>query len=225
MAEAPSASRRTSQSAPGGPGSGSRPTRREEYSESTRRALVDHAAELFAERGYAGTSLDEVVARARVTKGALYHHFAGKQGLFEAVFDRYEAVMVERSAAAVADQRDAVAMAVAGLEAYLDVCLDPGYQRVVLQDAPAIFGYEQWREREEDCALGLIRRVVTALDAAGELPPLPLETLSQLLFGAFGAAAVTIAAASDPRQSRAEVIETIVAMLAGLRIQAAGAGG
>lgn len=186
---------------------------------------MDHAAELFAERGYAGTSLDEVVARARVTKGALYHHFAGKQGLFEAVFDQYEAVMVERTAAAVADERDAVAMAVAGLGAFLDVCLDPGYQRVVLQDAPAVFGYGQWREREEDCSLGLIRRVVTALDAAGALPPLPLETLSQLLFGAFGAAALTIASAADPRQARAEVVETFVAMLEGLRAQAAGGAG
>lgn len=165
------------------------------------------------------------MARARVTKGALYHHFAGKRGLFEAVFDQHQAVMVERSEAAVADQQDAVGMAVAGLGAFLDVCLDPGYQRVVLQDAPAVFGYEQWREREEDCSLGLIRRVVGALDDARELPPLPLETLSQLLFGAFGAAAITIASAADPQQARQGVIETIAAMLAGLRTQARGAAG
>ena len=65
-------------------------SRRQEYSASTKRALVDVAQELFTERGYAGTSLDEIVAGARVTKGALYHHFSGKQALFEAVFERVE---------------------------------------------------------------------------------------------------------------------------------------
>ena len=75
----------------------SRMSRRQEYSSSTRKALVKSAADLFAERGYAGTSLDEVVSAARVTKGALYHHFAGKLALFQAVFDQCEAGAVNGS--------------------------------------------------------------------------------------------------------------------------------
>ena len=71
-------------------------SRRQEYSASTRRALVDVATELFTAQGYAGTSLDEIVGGARVTKGALYHHFSGKQALFESVFEKVE----ERSARA-----------------------------------------------------------------------------------------------------------------------------
>ena len=65
-------------------------SRRQQYSASTKRALVDVAEELFTEHGYATTSLDAIVAGARVTKGALYHHFSGKQALFEAVFERVE---------------------------------------------------------------------------------------------------------------------------------------
>src|SRR5256885_950933 len=73
-------------------------SRRLDYSESTRSALVDSAVELFTKRGYAGTSLDEIAKRARVTKGALYHHFSGKQSLFEAAFDQVESVVYDRLA-------------------------------------------------------------------------------------------------------------------------------
>src|SRR3954453_19316598 len=111
-------------------------SRREEYSASTRRALIDSATALFAERGYARTSLDEIAAGARVTKGALYGHFDSKQALFRAVLHQLEAATteeVERAAAAPATPWDG---GVAGLDAFLRACCDTVYARVVMREAP-----------------------------------------------------------------------------------------
>src|SRR5688572_33212732 len=99
-----------------------RTSRRQEYSASTKRALVDVATERFTDRGYAGTSLDEIVAGARVTKGALYHHFTGKQALFEAVFEQVEADATGSIRKAVRDHHDPWEKALAGLRAFLAVC-------------------------------------------------------------------------------------------------------
>src|SRR4051795_6117059 len=116
-------------------------SRRLEYSESTRDALVDSAVELFTKRGYAGTSLDEVAKRARVTKGALYHHFSGKQALFEAAFDIVETKAMGRLSVAVDGDGSAWDRAMAGIHAYVSVCLDPSYQRIVIHEAPVVMGW------------------------------------------------------------------------------------
>ena len=104
-------------------------TRRKRYSASTRRALIDVAEALFTEHGYAATSLDAIVAGADVTKGALYHHFSGKQALFEAVFERVEAQASEAIARAAEAHQDPWDRAQAGLRAFLDAVQEPGYRR------------------------------------------------------------------------------------------------
>ena len=123
--------------------------RRADLSVATKQTLLEVATELFTTRGYVGTSLDAVVAGADVTKGALYHHFTGKQALFEAVF-----VSVEDEAAitirkALKESRDPWLKALAGLRAFLTVVQDPTYQRVVIQEGPAILGCERFRESED----------------------------------------------------------------------------
>src|SRR5579884_1887365 len=119
-------------------------SRRDEYSEATRRALLDSAARLFAEKGFAATSLDEVAADARVTKGAVYHHFANKKALFEAVADQAEEDACAAIIAAAAGAPDAWAGAVAGLDCFLERCLDPVYQRLCFQEGPAVMGFDSW---------------------------------------------------------------------------------
>src|SRR5437773_5827824 len=105
-------------------------SRREMYSEATRAALLDAATTLFAERGYAGTSLEDVATAARVTRGAVYHHFAGKQALFEAVLDQQERQAdAQIVAAAVAD--DPWQAATQALDAFLTKCCEPAYSRLV----------------------------------------------------------------------------------------------
>jgi len=185
--------------------------------ESTRQALVDSALDLFTKRGYAGTSLDTIVKRARVTKGALYHHFSGKQALFEAVFDRVERRALEQLAAVVDGDGTAWDRAMAGVKAYVRVCLEPAYQRIVIHEAPVVMGWERWREAEEQFSYGLVRATVEGLVDAGEIEPLPVEVTARVLFGALSAGAEAIASSAEPKKAAAEVTTTIVAVMEGMR--------
>jgi AcrR family transcriptional regulator len=192
-------------------------SRRVDYTESTRQALVDSALDLFTKRGYAGTSLDAIVKRARVTKGALYHHFSGKQALFEAAFDLVETAAMNRLTAVVAGDGTAWERAMEGIQAYVRVCLEPSYQRIVIHEAPVVMGWERWREAEEHFSYGLVRATVEALVEAGEIEPLPVEVTARILFGALSAGAEAIASSSDAKKVAADVSRTIVAVMEGMR--------
>ena len=119
-----------------------------ERTEATTTALVDAARELFAKDGYAATSLDAVAAKARVTKGAVYHHFEGKQQLFEAVFAREVERLAAVMPAVYASKRDPWDAFGACCRAFLEECLEPGLQRIMLLDALAAMGWEGVRRME-----------------------------------------------------------------------------
>jgi AcrR family transcriptional regulator len=191
--------------------------RRQEYSSSTRRALLKSAADLFAERGYAGTSLDEVVSAARVTKGALYHHFQGKLALFQAVFDHIEGNAVKSITADVRRQKDPWDKALTGVSSFLAVCQEPSYRRIVMQEGPVVLGFDRWREGEERSTYtlvhDLVRRVLRQYDIEGAL----LDTFTRIFFGAMSAAGVTVSEAEDPESASRDVATVISLMLAGLR--------
>ena len=139
-------------------------SRRQQYSASTKRALVDVAEELFTEHGYADTSLDAIVAGARVTKGALYHHFSGKQALFEAVFEQVETRRLARpSEGAQGHSSDPWEKALAGLRAFLAVVREPRYRRIVIQEGPAVLGYERFREQEERSTFANVLDIVRSV--------------------------------------------------------------
>ena len=199
-------------------------SRRQEYSASTKRALVDVATELFTAQGYAGTSLDEIVAGARVTKGALYHHFSGKQALFEAVFVRVEDAASESIKRAVRDTEDPWDKAMAGLRAFLDVLQQPEYRRLVIQEGPAVLGYEKYREQEERSTYGIVQDIVSSVLASYELEKSMVETFSRVFFGAMSAAGSAVSSAEDTKRAGAEVEAAIAFILAGLRQQAESGG-
>ena len=178
---------------------------------------MDSAVDLFTKRGYAGTSLDEVVKRARVTKGALYHHFSGKQALFEAAFTQVETRSIESLTALITADGDAWETAVAGLRAYVRKCLEPEYQRIIVHEAPVVMGWERWREAEEQFSFGLLRTAVQLLVDAGEIEEAPVEIMARLLFGALSASASMIASSSDPKRTGREVERAILRVLEGLR--------
>jgi AcrR family transcriptional regulator len=192
-------------------------SRRSEYSESTRDALVDSAVDLFTKRGYAATSLDEVARRARVTKGALYHHFSGKQALFEAAFDVVETTVKTQLAEILTGPGSAWERASNGLRQYIKICLEPSYQRIVIHEAPVVMGWERWREAEDHFSFGLVRSSIQACVDSGEFEELPVEVTARLLFGALSSAATMIASAEDPKKTGAEVTATIIRMLERLR--------
>jgi AcrR family transcriptional regulator len=196
--------------------------RRLEYAESTRQALVDSAVELISARGYAGTSLDAVAKRARVTKGALYHHFSGKQALFEAAFDQVETSVRERLAAIVESGSaeppgDPWGRAIDGLREFVTICLEPGYQRIVLQEAPAVMGWERWREAEDQFSYSVVRTAVASLLDAGLIAVGPIEVTARLLFGAVSSGAMLIADATDQRTASKQVSEVVEQILTAMR--------
>jgi AcrR family transcriptional regulator len=199
-------------------------SRRAQYSASTKRALVDVAARLFTEQGYAATSLDQVVAGARVTKGALYHHFSGKQAVFEAVFEKIEADASRRIRKALKGSRDPWEKALIGLRALLAIVRDPAYQRVVIQEGPAILGYERFREQEERSSYGLVQDMVGDVlrDSTYEVDDDMLETFTRIFFGAMSAAGETVSSSPDPKLAVARVETAISFILTGLRTLADG---
>jgi AcrR family transcriptional regulator len=179
-------------------------SRREMYSDATRAALLDEATRLFATRGYAGTSLEDVASASQVTRGAVYHHFAGKQALFEAVIDLQETrALAEVTAAAVAaDPWDAALQA---LDAFLDQCCDPVYGRLVWLEGPAALGWHRWRECEEKYAYGLVERFITTLVAEGYLADQAVASLVRFSFWMLGGAGLALAEA--PATDRARLRE------------------
>lgn len=199
-------------------------TRRQDYSASTKRALVEVATELFTEQGYAGTSLDEIVAGARVTKGALYHHFSGKQALFEDVFENVEDAAAKAIRRAVKGHKDPWEKALAGLRAFLEVCQEPAYRRVVIAEGPAVLGYEKFREQEERSTFGIVQDIVAAVLRTYELEQSMVETFSRVFFGAMSAAGSAVTSADDPKRASAEVEAAIAFILAGLQQQAESGG-
>ena len=176
-------------------------SRREMYSEATRAALLDTATALFAERGYAGTSLEDVASASQVTRGAVYHHFASKQALFEAVLELQEArVTAEVLAAASApDPWDAALLA---LDAYLTHCCDPVYGRLVWLEGPAALGWHRWRECEKNYAYGLVERFIRDLVEAGYLEDRAFDSLVQFSFWMLGGAGLAVAEAPPADKPR-----------------------
>ena len=195
-------------------------SRRQQYSASTKRALVEVATELFTQQGYAGTSLDAIVAGAKVTKGALYHHFSGKQALFEAVFEKVEADASKSIGKAIRTTRDPWEKAVLGLRQFLEIVQQPAYSRVVIQEGPVVLGYERYREQEERSTFGIVQEIVSSVLRSYDLEPSMFETFSRVFFGAMSAAGAAVSSAEDTKRASAEVEAAIAFILAGLRQQA-----
>jgi AcrR family transcriptional regulator len=189
-----------------------------ERSETTRAALIAAARTLFAERGYGGVGTEEIVRGAGVTRGALYHHFAGKRELFRAVYEAVERDVVDQIAeSAIASASDPLAALHAGAEAFLDACEDPAVQRIALMDAPSVLGWEEWREIGMSYGLGLTEASLKAALDAGLIEPQPVRPLAHLLLGALDEGAMLVARADDRGKTRAEVGATVGRMINSLR--------
>ena len=166
----------------------------------TRARLIDAARELFPERGYANVSVEDIVQRAGVTRGALYHQFPeGKKDVFVAVFDAVEEDVMAGIAETLAESgaEDPVAGVRAGIDATLRLALDPKLVQLTVLDAPAVLGWEEWRAAGERYGLGLVRAGLTAAMDAGAMARVPVDPLSQLLLAAVEEAILFVARADD----------------------------
>ena len=193
--------------------------RRQRYSASTKRALVDVAERLFTENGYTATSLDAIVAGAEVTKGALYHHFSGKQAIFEAAFERVESRATAGIAQATEGHQDPWLKAQAGLRAFLDAVQEPGYRQIVISDGPSVLGHERYREQEERSTYAIVDEIVRAVltDTEWDLDDAMLDTFTRIFFGAMSAAGGSVAVSEDASAAALRVEAAIGFILAGLQ--------
>jgi AcrR family transcriptional regulator len=182
----------------------------------TRQALIASGKRLFGEKGFAATSVDDLAREARVTTGALYHHFSTKTALFETVFETVHGEVLEASENAGADAPNAVEFIARALEAFLDAVLDPQVQRIVVTDAPAVLGQERFTELDERHSFGPMVAALEVARASGELDIDDSETLARLLFGALTRGAMLIAGSPDPAETRDRVARGMRALLAGL---------
>ena len=184
-------------------------------SEATRGALVLAARRLFGERGFAGAPLDEVVRQAGVTKGALYHHFPSKEALFLAVFEDVEQSLVDRVLVEAKGGADPRARVRIGVRAFVIACQDPVVQRIVLQDAPAVLGWEVWRAVDSCHFSALLQEGLTKAMTDEQRRRRPVALLTQVLRGALTEAAQLAGRDSNP-ETLASALEVIDDLLDGL---------
>ncbi|NBM17948.1 TetR/AcrR family transcriptional regulator [Streptomyces sp. GC420] len=192
--------------------------RREQYAESTRRALLDTGLGLFTERGYANVSAEELVRAAGLSRGALYHHFErGKQGLFVAVFEELEVRASRRVRDAMAGESDPWRRALAGVEAFLAICTDPDYREIVLLQGPIALGWQRWRELDQRHLHGQLRAGLAALRDLGLVQDHPTDLMAAAVYGALTEISVAIATADDPARARERAGLLVRSLLEGLR--------
>lgn len=189
---------------------------REQRSEATRSALVAAARSLFVERGYAAVSTGDIARVAAVTRNALYYHFPTKEAVFRAVYENVEGELAARVLPAALAHDTSRAQLEAGIEEFLDGCLEPAVARISVLQAPAALGFEQMREIDNRNYLGTLRDGIRRAVETGELPDLPVDSLASMLIGALDEAALLIATADDPAAARRDAGVVARALVAGL---------
>ncbi|MDK0524043.1 TetR/AcrR family transcriptional regulator [Streptomyces sp. ML-6] len=191
-------------------------TLREKYAENTRRTLLDTGLSLFTERDYTAVSAEELVRTAGLTRGALYHHFDGKAGLFEAVFEELERQATEDIRAVVMSVPDPRERAYRAADAFLDVCSGQAYRHVVLQQGPIALGWQRWRELDQLHLGGLVLDVVNAALDAGRLRPHPAALVARAFYGALTELSITITEADEPERTRVQAAELVRDLIGGV---------
>ena len=189
------------------------PGKRAAQGRATRGQLIEVATRLFAEHGYESTSIEAVLTAAGVSRGALYHHFAGKEALFEAVVSAVsEQVTVELTEAVrgCADPLDAMRTAAI---AWIDLAADPVIQRVVLVDAPSVLGWERWRDMDGGRTLGTLRATLQAVSDSGRLPSALVNPFSHMILAALDEIVLVVARAPDSTAAVAEGRMAVEALL------------
>lgn len=180
------------------------PGKRAAQGRATRGQLIEVATSLFADRGYEGTSIEAVLAAAGVSRGALYHHFAGKEALFKAVLQALSERVTAQVTEAISDCTDPIDAMHTGALAWIDLAGDPVIQRVMLVDAVSVLGWEQWQAMDEGRTVGATRAMLQAVSDSGRLPQELVGPFSYMIVAALDEAAMVVARAPDSGAAVAE---------------------
>lgn len=189
----------------------------EERSAATMQRVLEIAEKHFAEVGYEAVSTEALVREAGLTRGALYHHFGSKQGLFEAVVKNVQNRLSQAVEAASSDEQGLWAAFVSGCHAWLGAATHPAVRQILLLDAPAVLGWERWLALDAEGGGRPLREGVAELVAGGELGSVQPEVLTQLLNGAMNQAALWVAHAGNRDAALADAKRTLERLLEGLR--------
>jgi AcrR family transcriptional regulator len=186
---------------------------------ATTEAILKAGRRLFGEQGFAATTMDDIAEAARVAKGAVYHHFAAKEAVFEAVFDQVSRDLVREIDRAARTERDVLAAMVTGTQHYFAACAKGDTCQIILRDGPAVLGWERWREIDARHFGGKIPRALAAAMDAGLIARQPVEPLARLLLGAVTEAAVACAGRSDVLKAGGEYSRAFKSLLEALRLR------
>ena len=193
---------------------------RDKYVENTRRALLETGTRMFAEREYGEITAEELVRAAGLTRGALYHHFDGKRGLFEAVFEDLESQAADRIRAALDEAADPFERVERGISQFLDVCSGDAYRHVVLLQGPLALGWQRWRELDHRYLGGLVLAAVQALLDAGLIQPHPADLIARAFYGSLTELSLAIAESDDPDRARRQATNLLHDLIGGLVVDA-----
>jgi len=196
-------------------------SRREEYAEVTRAAIVEAAVTRFTADGYARTNIDSIAELSRVTKGAIYHHFADKAELFEAAYVAMEDRLLARVLAGVEGIDDPWKALLAGADVFLEECCQRDFRRIALEEAPVALGWARWKAIDEKYFLGLLSAALDAMAEAGliDIPP-EGDLTARILLAALDEAGLSVASSPDPQAERQRAGELLNRLLSGLRHRA-----
>jgi len=177
-------------------------------------ALITSGRREFTAEGFSGASLDRIAEQAGLTKGAIYHHFGSKIGLFEAVFRDAEHEIVRRIESR-AESASSLAEGIrSGCEAFLDVAVDDELRRITLEDGPRVLGWSAWRAIDAEFGLGSLKEGIAACERNGLISGYDPDVLAHMISGALNEAVFLIAEAEDRGRVREEVSHALGALLA-----------
>lgn len=185
-------------------------------SETTQARIISVARDIFAREGFAGASLAEIVKKADVTTGAIYHHYGDKRGLFKAVAESLEQEILDE-VAKLPPENDPWDAFESGISATLEICARPDIQRIVFQEAPTVIGLAEWREIEVQYAFGVMRNAVSELSAAGVIDEPDANLTAQIVLGAIIQAAHGVATAKNQTKALVNAQATVKRLVRALR--------
>jgi AcrR family transcriptional regulator len=189
-----------------------------ERTEATRGRLIATARRLFGEKGFAATSTEEILSEAEVSRGALYHHFSSKTDLFRATFETVEEELTAKllEVATAGGETDPIKILELGFNAFLDQCVNPEVQRIVMLDAPTVLGWDTWHELDERYAFGTIKTVLAVAAESGRVEADSVDSLTHLLVGAVMQAGMVVARADDPTAAKQMMAESFALLISTL---------
>lgn len=187
-------------------------------SDATLSRLLKVAQQEFAKNGYAATATNDIVAKASVTRGALYYHFKDKKDLFRHVVEGVAREVLDTIIRRAEAESTSWHGLLEGCHAFIDACTEPHIRQILLIDAPAVLGWQEWREIDAKYAMGSLEEGLRLCVESGDLAPGSLKALTHLVSGALNEAALLIAESEDPEAIRAAVKVEVNILLAGLRL-------